>query len=70
MPDLHITDCSEYRVPVRLISPLICRTRSTFKNIFYEEIAAIGIDDKDANIIYAGLNFGGGLYVSLNGSAS
>lgn len=37
---------------------------------FYEEIACIDFNAKDTNIIFAGLNFGGGVYASLNGGVS
>ncbi len=33
---------------------------------FYEEISEIAIDERDSNIIYAGLNFGGGVFISRN----
>jgi photosystem II stability/assembly factor-like uncharacterized protein len=33
---------------------------------FYEEVSALSFDEKNPSIIYAGLKFGGGLYISVN----
>ena len=52
------------------ISSNLPREQYSKKYFFNEEIAAIEFGGKEANIIYAGLNFGGGVYVSLNGGAS
>jgi hypothetical protein len=52
------------------ISSNLPREQYSKKYSFYEEIAAIDFGGKDANNIYAGLNFGGGVFVSLNGGAS
>jgi hypothetical protein len=37
---------------------------------FHEEITALARDPDNPSTVYAGLNFGGGLYVSVNGGAS
>jgi hypothetical protein len=52
------------------ISSNLPREQYSKKYYFYEEIAGIAVNSKDANILYAGLNFGGGVYVSLNSGAS
>jgi hypothetical protein len=52
------------------ISSGLPREQYSKKYFFYEEIAGIALSGKDANILYAGFNFGGGVYVSLNGGAS
>jgi hypothetical protein len=51
------------------ISSGLPREQYSKKYFFYEEIAGIAFG-RDANVIYAALNFGGGVYVSLNSGAS
>jgi hypothetical protein len=52
------------------ISSNMPREQYSKKYFFYEEIAAIDFGGKAGEILYAGLNFGGGVYVSLNCGAS
>ena len=52
------------------LSSNLPREQYSKKYYFYEDVAAIEQEDGNGNILYAGLNFGGGVYYTANGGTS